>query len=114
MFVKGGVPTSFLAVLILGEELTVDAVRQSLAHMGVHTPYIEPGSPQENGYNESFNRKQRDELLKGEIVHTLGEAQVMMERWRQHYTIRPHSALGYRTPASETILPLLWGQVTSH
>ncbi len=96
-----------------GGEFTAKTVRQWLAHMGVQTLYIEPGSPWENGYNESFNGKLRDELLNGEIFYTLREAQVMIERWRQHYnTIRPHSALGYRPPAPEAILPLLWGQVS--
>jgi hypothetical protein len=60
----------------------------------------------ENGYNESFNSKLRDELLNGEIFPTLREAQVLIERWRRHYnTVRPHSSLGYRPPAPETILP---------
>ncbi len=64
------------------------------------TLYIEPGSPWENGYNESFNDKLRDELLNGEIFYTLKEAKVLIEQWRRHYnTIRPHSALGYRPPA---------------
>ena len=72
--------------------------------MGVKTLYIEPGSPWENGYNESFNGKLRDELLNGEIFYTLQEAQILIERWRQEYnTIRPHSALGYRPPAPEAI-----------
>ena len=65
---------------------------------------FEPGSPWENGYNESFNGKLRDELLNGEIFYTLREAQVMIERWRQSYnTVRPHSALQYRPPAPEAI-----------
>jgi hypothetical protein len=64
------------------------------------------GSPWENGYNESFNSKLRDELLNGEIFTTLREAQVLIERWRRHYNaVRPHSSLGYRPPAPETILP---------
>ena len=68
--------------------------------------YIEPGSPWENGYNESFNGKLRDELLNGEIFYTLKEAQVLIEQWRNHYnTIRPHSSLGYRPPAPQTIVP---------
>ncbi len=70
----------------------------------VKTLYIEPGSPWENGYNESFNGKLRDELLNGEIFYTLKEAQILIERWRQEYnTVRPHSALGYRPPAPEAI-----------
>jgi len=65
----------------------------------------------ENGYNESFNGKLRDELLNGETFYTLKEAQVMIERWRQHYnTIRPHSALEYRPPVPETTLPTAWGE----
>ena len=67
---------------------------------------IEPGSPWENGYCESFNSKLRDELLECEQFSTLYEAQVLIERWRRHYNaIRPHSSLGYRPPAPETILP---------
>ena len=65
-----------------------------------------PGSPWENGYCESFNSKLRDELLASEQFSTLHEAQVLIERWRRHYnTVRPHSSLGYRPPAPETILP---------
>ena len=64
--------------------------------------FIEPGSPWENGYIESFNGKLRDELLNGEIFYTLKEAKVLIERWRQHYNrLRPHSSLGYRPPAVE-------------
>lgn len=96
-----------------GGEFTAKAVRQWLSRLAVQTLYIEPGSPWENGYNESFNGKLRDELLNGEIFYTLKEAQVMIERWRHHYnTIRPHSALGYRPPAPEAILPSTWGQAT--
>lgn len=62
----------------------------------------------ENGYCESFNGKMRDELLNGELFHTLREAQVLIERWRVFYnTARPHSSLGYRPPAPETVLPAL-------
>ena len=70
--------------------------------MGVGTLYIEPGSPWENGYIESFNGKLRDELLNLEIFDTLLEAKILIERWRREYNqIRPHSALGYRPPAPE-------------
>jgi transposase InsO family protein len=70
---------------------------------GAKTLYIEPGSPWENGYCESFNSKLRDEFLNGEIFYSLKELQVLAERWRVHYnTIRPHSSLGYRPPAPET------------
>ena len=87
-----------------GPEFTAKAVREWLSRVGVKTLYIEPGSPWENGYNESFNGKLRDELLNGEIFYTLKEAQILIERWRQEYNkIRPHSALGYRPPAPETI-----------
>ena len=89
-----------------GSEFTAIAVREWLPRVGVKTLFIEPGSPWENGYNESFNGKLRDELLNGEIFYTLQEAKVLIERWRQHYnTIRPHSSLGYRPPAPATILP---------
>jgi len=88
-----------------GPEFVATAVRGWLARLGVKTLYIEPGSPWENGYNESFNGKLRDELLNVEIFYTLKEAQVLIGRWRQHYNSkRPHSALGYRPPAPETIL----------
>ena len=87
-----------------GSEFTAKAVREWLSRVGVKTLYIEPGSPWENGYNESFNGKLRDELLNGEIFYTLKEAQILIERWRREYnTVRPHSALGYRPPAPEAI-----------
>ena len=89
-----------------GSEFTAHAVRDWLGRIGVKTLYIEPGSPWENGYNESFNSKLRDEILNTEIFSSLKEAKVLIERWRHHYnTIRPHSSLGYRPPAPETILP---------
>ncbi len=70
------------------------------------TLYIESGSPWENGYNESFNGKLRDELVNGEIFYSLKEAQVLIERWRQHYnTVSPHSALDFRPQAPMTIAP---------
>ena len=89
-----------------GPEFTAKVVRAWLGRIGVKTLFIEPGSPWENGYNESFNGKLRDELLNGEIFYTPKEAQVLIEHWRQHYnTIRPHSSLGYRPPAPETVIP---------
>lgn len=85
-----------------GGEFTAHAVRDWLDRVGVKTLYIEPASPWENGYIESFNGKLRDELLDREIFYTLEEARVLVERWRREYnTIRPHSALGYRAPAPE-------------
>jgi len=89
-----------------GAEFTAIAVRDWLPRVGVKTLYIEPGSPWENGYNESFNGKLRDEPLNGEIFYTLHEAKVLIEQWRQHYnTVRPHSALGYRPAAPQTVAP---------
>ena len=100
-----------------GSEFTAQAIRDWLARLGVKTLFIEPGSPWENGYNESFNGKLRDELLNSEIFYSLKEAQVLIEAWRQHYnTARPHSSLGYRPPAPETVIPgrpdrasVVWG-----
>ncbi len=89
-----------------GSEFTAKTLRKWLDDLGVKTLCIEPGSPWENGYLESFNGKLRDELLNGEIFDTLLEAQVLVERWRRHYnTVRPHSALGYRPPAPEAVQP---------
>jgi putative transposase len=88
-----------------GSEFTAHAVRDWLSRIGVKTLYIEPGSPWENGYNESFNGKLRDELLNGEIFYTLKEAKVLIERWRRHYnTVRPHSSLDYKPPAPQAVL----------
>ena len=89
-----------------GPEFTATLVRGWLETLGVQPLFIEPGSPWENGYVESFNGKLRDELLDREIVYTLTEAQILIERWRQQYnTVRPHSALGYRPPAPVTVIP---------
>jgi len=89
-----------------GPEFTAKAVRKWLGRVGVKTLFIEPGSPWENGYNESFNGKLRDELLNGEIFMTLQEARYLIEEWRWEYnTFRPHSALGYKPPAPEATLP---------
>jgi putative transposase len=89
-----------------GPEFTAHAVRNWLGRVGVRTLFIEPGSPWENGYNESFNGKLRDQLLNGEIFYTLREAKVLLENWRWLYNhVRPHSSLGYRPPAPEARLP---------
>jgi transposase InsO family protein len=89
-----------------GPEFIAQAVRDWIAVVGAKTAYIEPGSPWENGYCESFNARFRDELLNGEIFYSLREAKIIIEEWRKHYnTKRPHSALGYRPPAPETIIP---------
>ena len=72
--------------------------------VGATTAYIEKGSPWENGYVESFNARLRDELLNGEVFHTVAEARVLIERWRRHYNQeRPHSSLGYRPPAPKVM-----------
>ena len=89
-----------------GPEFTAKAVRGWLNRLGVKTLFIEPGSPWENGYIESFNGKLRDELLNGEIFTTLLEAKVLLGNWRREYNqIRPHSSLRYRPPAPEAIRP---------
>ena len=85
-----------------GPEFTAKMIRHWLKRLDVQTLFIEPGSPWENGYIESFNGKFRNELLNGEIFYTLKEAQVLIEEWRRHYnSMRPHSALNYRPPAPE-------------
>ena len=85
-------------------EFVAKAVRDWIAAVGARTAYIEPGSPWENGYCESFNAKPRDELLNGEIFYSLAEAKIVIEGWRRHYnTKRPHSSLGYRPPAPQVV-----------
>ena len=80
-------------------------VRAWLGDLGVRTAFIEKASPWENGYNESFNGKLRDELLNREIFYTMAEARILVERWRRHYNeVRPHSSLGYRPPAPAAIM----------
>jgi len=91
-----------------GPEFTAKAIRGWLNRLGVETLFIEPGSPWENGYIESFNGKLRDELIGREIFTTLLEAKVLIEGWRKEYNqVRPHSSLGYRPPAPEAIQPVL-------
>ena len=104
LFMKHGVPDHIRSDN--GPEFTAKAVRKWLGRVGVKTLFIEPGSPWENGCNESFNGKLRDELLNGEIFMTLAETRYLIEQWRVKYnTFRPHSALGYRPPAPEARLP---------
>jgi putative transposase len=104
LFVRRGTPVYLRSDN--GPELTAKAVREWLDRVHVQTLYIEPGSPWENGYVESFNGKLRDELLNREIFYTLTEARVLVEGWRREYNgIRPHSALRYRPPAPEAIEP---------
>jgi putative transposase len=103
LFVRRGVPEHIRSDN--GPEFTARRVRSWLGRVGVGTLYIEPGSPWENGYVESFNGKLSDELLDGEIFDTLLEAKVLIERYRVRYnTVRPHSSLGYRPPAPEAIV----------
>jgi putative transposase len=91
-----------------GPEFTARAIRKWLTSLGVKTLFIEPGSPWENGYIESFNGKLRDELLNLEIFTTLEEAKVLIEQWRREYNhVRPHSAKNYRPPAPEAILSVV-------
>lgn len=88
-----------------GPEFIAKAVREWIVAVGARTAFIEPGSPWENGYCESFNSKLRDELLNGEIFYSLAEAKVIIEAWRRYYnTERPHSSLGYKPPAPEAII----------
>ncbi len=103
LFVFRGVPEHIRSDN--GSEFTARAVRKWLAKLGVKTLFIEPGSPWENGYIESFNGKMRDELLAREIFTTLAEAKVLISEWRKEYNqVRPHSSLNYRPPAPEAIL----------
>ena len=89
-----------------GPEFVARAVQEWITAVGARTAYIEPGSPWENGYVESFNARLRDELLNGEIFYTLHEAQIVIESWRRHYnTVRPHASLGYKPPAPEVFVP---------
>ncbi len=105
LFILRGVPAFIRSDN--GPEFIAQAVRDWIAAVGATTAYIEPGSPWENGYCESFNARFRDELLNGEVFYSLREAQILIEEWRKHYnTKRPHSALGYRPPAPETIVPM--------
>jgi len=104
LFIQRGIPEHIRSDN--GSEFTAKAVRQWLKALGVTTLYITPGSPWENGYNESFNGKLRDEVLNVDIFDTLLEAKVLIERWRQHYNhVRPHSSLGYKPPAPEAVIP---------
>ena len=90
-----------------GKEFTAKKVREWFNNLKVRTLFIEPGSPWENGYIESFNSRLRDNLLNGEIFDNLLEAKVVIEQWRKEYnTIRPHSALNYTPPAPEAKEPL--------
>ena len=102
LFCKHGVPVHIRSDN--GSEFTAKRVRTWLKRLDIKPLFIEPGSPWENGYIESFNGKMRDELLAREIFYSLKEAQVLIEMWRKQYnTIRPHSALGYRPPVPAAV-----------
>ena len=89
-----------------GSEFTARRVRQWLSSLGVSTSYIEPGSPWENGYCESFNARMRDEFLNGELFGNMYEAEVLAKRWVEYYNkVRPHGSLGGRPPAPEVVIP---------
>jgi transposase InsO family protein len=111
LFITRGIPEHIRSDN--GPEFTARAVRRWLGRLGVQTLFIEPGSPWENGYVESFNGTLRDGILDGEIFTTLLEAKVLIENWRREYnTIRPHSRLGYRPPAPEARAPYLQTSLT--
>jgi putative transposase len=104
LFILRGVPEHIRSDN--GPEFVARAVQDWIAAVGAKTAYIEPGSPWENGYIESFNARLRDELLNGEIFYSLAEACVIVESWRRFYnTLRPHGSLGYRPPAPEVFIP---------
>ena len=105
LFILRGIPSFIRSDN--GPEFVAEAVRDWIKAVGAKTAYIEPGSPSENGYCESFNARFRDEFLNGKIFDSLPEAQILIEEWRKRYnTKRPHSALGYRPPAPETIVQM--------
>lgn len=102
LFIVRGIPAHIRSDN--GPEFIAAALREWIAAVGAKTAYIQPGSPWENGYVESFNGKLRDELLNCEIFYTLAEAKIVIEQWRRHYnTVRPHSSLGYKPPAPEVL-----------
>jgi putative transposase len=101
-----------------GPEFVAKAVQEWITAVGAKTAYVAPGSPWENGFIESFNARLRDELLDGEIFHSLrGRAaqrtdQVVIESWRRHYNqVRPHASRGYRAPAPEVFVPVLAARI---
>ena len=103
-----------------GSEFTANRVRSWLKTLAIKPLFIEPGSPWENGYIESFNGKMRDELLNGEIFYSLKEAQVLIEIWRRHYnTLPPSQCIGISVPCacynrfSAFTIPTSWTNITS-
>lgn len=103
LFLRRGLPAHICSDN--GPEFCAEAVKRWLKRLEVKTLFIEPGSPWENGYIESFNGKLRDEFLNAEVFTTLKEAQALVADWRNYYNrYRPHSSLGYRPPAPEAWL----------
>lgn len=106
LFLKHGIPKHIRSDN--GPEFIAKKLVTWMKSLEVQPLFIQPGSPWENGYCESFNGKMRYELLDGEIFYSLLEAKIIIERWRVHYnTKRPHSSLGGRPPAPETFQPTL-------
>ncbi len=106
LFILRGVPAHVCSDN--GPEFIANSVQKWITAVGAKTAYITPGSPRENGYIERFNARLRDEVLNGEIVYSLREAQVLIESWRRHYNgVRPHASLGDRPPAPEVFVPAL-------
>ena len=104
LFILRGVPAHVRSDN--GPEFVAKAVRNWIGAVGAKAAYIEPGSPWENGFIESFNARLRDELLNGEIFYSLAEARTVIESWRRFYnTQRPHGSLGYKPPAPEVFIP---------
>jgi transposase InsO family protein len=105
LFILRGVPSHVRSDN--GPEFIAKAVQEWIAAVRARTAFIEPGSPWENGYCESFNSKLRDELLNGEIFYSLAEAKIVIKAWRRYYnTERPHSSPGCKPPAPEaTVWP---------
>jgi transposase InsO family protein len=102
LFLRHGIPTPIRSDN--GPEFLARKLRHWLNALQVAPLSIEPGSPWENGYGESFNGKMREQLLNGELFYTLKEAQIIIERWRMHYnTVRPHRSLGGQPPVPETV-----------
>ena len=105
LFILRGVPSFIRSDN--GPEFVALAVQDWIKAVGAKTAYIEPGSPWENGYCESFNARFREEFLNGGIFFSLRKAQILIKKWRKHYnTKRPHSALGYHPPAPEAIVQM--------
>lgn len=106
LFLKHGIPKHIRSDN--GPEFIAKKLVAWIKSLEVQPLFIQPGSPWENGYCESFNGKMRYELLDGEIFYSLLEAKIVIERWRVHYnTKRPHSSLGGRPPAPEVFQPTL-------